>query len=62
MAELNFDIISPSLLDSITIRPVSAQFSLGMEEWTDSYLQYLAESTASLANSHGDQQVTPPTS
>ena len=35
--------ISPSLFESVTIHPTSPCFSLGMEEWTDSYLKSLED-------------------
>ena len=29
--------VSPSLLDNITIGPVPARFSIGMDEWIDTF-------------------------
>ena len=34
-------VVSQSLLQSVTIHPVSPCFSLGMEEWIDSYIKSL---------------------
>ena len=36
-------VISPSLFESVTVHPTSPRFSLGMEEWTDSYLKSLED-------------------
>ena len=41
-------VVSPSLLQGITIHPTSARFSLGMEEWTDSYLKQLEKENPTL--------------
>ena len=32
-------VVSPSLLQGITIHPTSPRFSIGMEEWIDSYME-----------------------
>ena len=39
MASLDRVVVSPSLLENLDIHPVSLEFSLGMEEWTDTYLE-----------------------
>lgn len=39
MASLDRVVVSPSLLENLDIHPVSLDFSLGMEEWTDVYLE-----------------------
>ena len=39
MANFERVVVSPSLLKNLVIHPVSQEFTLGMEEWTDSYLE-----------------------
>ena len=39
MASLDRVVVSPSLLENLDIHSVSLEFSLGMEEWTDTYLE-----------------------
>ena len=41
-------IISPSLLENVTIHPVSPRLSLGMEEWTDCHLKSLENQYSTL--------------
>ena len=36
-------VVSPLLLESVSIHPMSPRFGLGMEEWTDSYLKSLED-------------------
>ena len=47
MAKLSeFPVVSPLLLENITIGPVAAHFSIGMEEWTEPYLSSTLSSSA----------------
>ena len=39
MAELCQAVMSPSLIENLPTHPVSPRFSLGMEQWTESYLK-----------------------
>ena len=42
--ELAFLVVSPSLLENLAVHPTPPQFSLGMEDWTESYLESLERS------------------
>ena len=54
-SRLDYVVVSPLLLENITIHPVSSRFSLGMEEWTDADLESLKRSlSASLAGKGDD--------
>ena len=35
----SYAVVSPSLLENLTIHPTSSRFSLGMEEFTDEYMK-----------------------
>ena len=39
-------VVSPSLLKNVSIHPTSNRFSLGMEEFTESYLKSLEENSS----------------
>ena len=60
-----FPVVSPSLLESITVHPTRPEFSLGMEEWTDSYLKSLERNlsvVSSRLNAHSSLSPPPPKS
>ena len=56
-----FPVVSPSLLESITVHPTRPEFSLGMEEWTDLYLKSL-ERNLSAVSSRLNAHSSPPRS
>ena len=60
-----FLIVSSSLLENLTVHPTWSQFSLGMEEWTDSYLESLERSLSAVSsrlNTHASTNSSPPKS
>ena len=60
-----FPVVSPSLLESITVHPTRPEFSLGMEEWTDSYLKSLERNLSAVSsrlNAHSSLSPPPPKS
>ena len=48
-------VVSPSLLKNVSIHPTSNRFSLGMEEFTESYLKSLEEN---LSTDSGEQTIS----
>ena len=48
-------VVSPSLLKNVSIHPTSNRFSLGMEEFTESYLKSLEENSST---DSGEQTIT----
>ena len=52
MERRSFAVVSPSLLQNLTIHPASSRFSLGMEEFTDEFFKAMEANFL-----HGDNKL-----
>ena len=53
-SRLDYVVVSPSLLENLTIRPVPPRFNLGMEEWADACLESLEQSLSASLTGEDD--------